>query len=139
MSKHKNNGAPSLLSAGLTITGDLSTEGEMQIDGTVEGNVHAGKLTVGAEARINGDIHAREVAIRGEVHGSITANAVHLALTAKVNGDIMWHQSLGVETGAYFNGQCKHSGKSFEVTSASPAPAAASAFDEAPHRFAQNA
>ena len=132
MSKHKNNGAPSLLSAGLTVTGDLSTEGEMQIDGTVEGTVHAGKLTVGAEARINGDIHAREVAIRGEVHGSITANAVHLALTAKVNGDIMWHQSLGVETGAYFNGQCKHSGKSFEVTSALPAPAADSAF-EAPH------
>lgn len=139
MSKHKHNGAPSLLGADLTVTGDLSTEGEMQIDGTVEGNIHAGKLTVGAQARINGDIHAREVAIRGEVHGSIIADGVHLAQTAKVSGDIVWHNTFGVETGAYFNGQCRHSGKPFEAASASPAPAAAPAFDEAPHRFAQNA
>ncbi|MDA1107401.1 MAG: polymer-forming cytoskeletal protein [Proteobacteria bacterium] len=135
MSKHKSNSAPSLLGAGLTVTGDLSTEGEMQIDGTVEGNVHAGKLTVGAQARINGNLHAREVAIRGEVHGSIRADGVHLAQTAKVSGDIVWHNTFGVETGAYFNGQCKHSDKPFEATSAPPAPAA-SAF-EAPHRSAR--
>lgn len=137
MSKHKHNGAPSLLGADLTVTGDLSTEGEMQIDGTVEGNVHAGKLIVGAQARINGDIRARAAAIRGEVHGSIIADGVHLAQTAKVNGDIVWHNTFGVETGAYFNGQCKHSDKPFKTASVSPAPAA-SVF-EAPHRFVQNA
>ncbi len=136
MSKHKGMGVPSLLGAGLTVTGDLSTEGEMQIDGTVEGDVNAGKLTVGAHARINGDIRAREVVIRGAVRGSITADGVHLALTAKVSGDIVWHKMLGVETGAYFNGQCKHSDKPLEVTSA---PVVADSVFEAPHRFAQNA
>lgn len=136
MSKHKHNGAPSLLSAGLTVTGDISTGGEIQIDGAVEGNIRAGKLTVGEQARITGDIRAQEVAIRGEVRGSIRADGVHLAQTAKVSGDIMWHHSFGVETGAYFDGQCRHSDKPCEATGEPSAPV--SAF-EAPHRFVQNA
>ena len=138
MSKYKHNGAPSILSAGLTVVGDISTAGEVQIDGIVEGSIRAGKLTVGEQAQITGDIRAQEVAIRGEVHGSVRADGVHLAKTAKVNGDIVWHQSLGVETGAYFDGQCKHSDKPCEKPSASEPSVSVSAF-EAPHRLVQNA
>lgn len=136
MSKHKYSGAPSLLSANLAVTGDISTEGEMQIDGTVEGSIRAGKLTVGERARISGDIHAQEVVIRGEVRGSVIADVVHLALTARVNGDIEWHQSLGVETGAYFDGQCKHADK---PSAALSEPSVTVSAFEVPHRLVQNA
>lgn len=134
VSKQKTHGTPSILSAGLTITGDLTTEGEAQIDGILEGNISVGKLTVGEHARITGAINAHEIIIRGEVRGPICADNVHLARTAKVSGDIVWRNALSVETGAFFNGQCQHSDKPLEVTSES----SVSVF-EAPNRLVQNA
>ncbi|MCH7473334.1 MAG: polymer-forming cytoskeletal protein, partial [Gemmatimonadetes bacterium] len=52
----KADGTPSIISANLHIVGNLKTEGEVQIDGLVDGNVNSQKLTVGAEATVNGEI-----------------------------------------------------------------------------------
>lgn len=131
VSKHKPSGAPSILGSDLTITGDLTAEGEMHIDGSVQGNIRADKLTVGEHAHVVGDICVREIIIQGEVRGSISASSVHLAKTAKVSGDIVWQGTLGVETGAYFDGQCKHA----ETATTTPAVTAI----ESPSRRAQNA
>ncbi len=132
LSKHKHSSAPSILGADLTITGDLATEGEMHIDGTVNGNISADKLTVGEYAHVMGDIRTREAIIQGEVRGLINSDIVQLAKTAKVRGNIVWHNTLGVETGAYFDGQCKHADTQtdtgYPITTL-----------ETPDRFAQNA
>ncbi len=81
--------APSLLSADITIRGDLEARGEVQIDGTIDGNVNCGKLVVGEQAMINGGIQAEAVLVRGKVVGKIEANQVELMRTAKVQGDIV--------------------------------------------------
>lgn len=130
VSKHKPSGAPSILGPDLVITGDLAAEGEMHIDGSVQGNIRADKLTVGEHARIVGDICVREIIVQGEVRGAISASSVQLTKTAQVRGDIVWHSTLGVETGAYFDGQCKHA--------ETPTTPAVAAF-ESPSRLAQNA
>lgn len=129
MSKHKHSGAPSILGADLSVTGDLTTEGEMHIDGSVQGNICADKLTVGEQAHVTGDISVREIIVQGEVRGTVSASSVQLANTAKVRGDIVWHSTLGVETGAYFDGQCKHA----------DATATAVTVLDSPGRLAQNA
>lgn len=100
-------GAPSILSAGLQVTGKLVTAGELQIDGEVEGDVAAGRLTIGEHAKVTGDIRAEQIIVQGEVCGNIRARSVQLAKTAKITGDIT-HESLSVETGAYIEGHCKH-------------------------------
>jgi len=100
-------GAPSILSAGLQVTGKLVTAGELQIDGEVEGDVAAGRLTIGEHAKVTGDIRAEQIIVQGEVCGSIRARSVQLAKTARITGDIT-HESLSVETGAYIEGHCKH-------------------------------
>src|SRR3546814_16023037 len=49
---------PSILSAGLTVNGDLVSEGEMQIDCVVNGDVTAVRLAVGENARVVGEVMA---------------------------------------------------------------------------------
>lgn len=97
---------PSVISRGLTITGDLKTDGEIHVDGRVLGDVSCGKLVVGAGAAIEGEITAREVDVHGDVTGCIRGDRVQLAKTAKVLGDI-WHESLSMEAGAHLEGQVR--------------------------------
>lgn len=95
---------PSIVSGNLRIVGDLETDGEIQIDGSVEGNVASQSLTVGDKASICGEVVAGEVEIHGDVSGKIRAGKVRLGKTAKVIGDI-WHEVLSIEPGAHVEGQ----------------------------------
>ncbi|MBT4489111.1 MAG: polymer-forming cytoskeletal protein [Rhodospirillaceae bacterium] len=97
---------PSLVSTDLEISGNLQTPGEIQLDGTVEGDITCGKLMVGEKASITGHIEADEVVIRGKIMGRVKARSVHLANTAHVTGDI-WYDSLAIEAGAFLDGHCK--------------------------------
>jgi predicted acyltransferase (DUF342 family) len=72
----KTNGAPSIISSNLHIVGDLNTNGEIQIDGTVDGDVKGNSLTVGTQATVNGEIFADSVVVRGSVNGRIKADTV---------------------------------------------------------------
>lgn len=138
--------APSILSADLTITGSIFSDGEVQLDGTVEGDVRAGSLSIGEEATVKGEVVAETVVVRGRVEGSVRARQVQLAATARIEGDIV-HATLAVESGAYFDGHCRRSSdplsdKSSEsstltqdkakVSSIPPAPPSSSAASPAP-------
>lgn len=97
---------PSILSAGLTVNGDLTSDGEVQIDCLVNGDVTAARLAIGENAKVVGEVVAEHVLIRGEVVGRIRAKSVELDKTAKVRGDI-WHELLSIAAGAKIEGLCK--------------------------------
>src|SRR5262249_43391567 len=99
--------APSIISADLVVHGALSSSGDIQIDGKVEGNVNSVGLVIGDKAFIQGDVMAEDVTIRGRVKGAIRARKVLLASTCHVEGDIL-HEAFAVETGAFFEGNCRH-------------------------------
>jgi len=99
---------PSLLSTDLFIKGNLATAGDIQIEGSVEGNIKANLLTIGQNAEIKGEIIAEEVVINGSISGTIKGNRVHLTASAKVNGDII-HNSIAIESGAHFEGSIEKS------------------------------
>ncbi len=117
---------PSLISADMRLIGDLVSQGEVQIDGTVEGDIRAKSLLVGESADIKGEILADQVRVHGRVDGQIKARSVHLAQTAHVAGDIL-HESLSIETGAFIEGNCKRMNERRE-----PPAAAAPGGAEAP-------
>ena len=104
----RSSSAPSIISADLVVTGTLTSSGDIQIDGKVEGNVNTSNLVIGEKALIQGDVAAEEVTVRGRVQGSIRARKVLLASTCHVEGDIL-HEAFAVETGAFFEGNCRHS------------------------------
>jgi len=97
---------PSLLSQGLTVNGDLTSDGEVQIDCVVNGDVTAMRLAIGENARVVGEVVADHLLIRGEVIGRIRAKSVELDRTARVRGDI-WHELLSIAAGAKIEGMCK--------------------------------
>ena len=101
-------GVPSLLSAGLEVIGTVKSDGEIQLDGEVEGNIQCKSLVIGSTAVIRGDVMADNVEVRGHVIGQIRAVDVNLPETAHVEGDII-HKTMAVESGAFINGSCWHS------------------------------
>ncbi len=100
--------APSIISSDMVVNGAISASGDIQVDGKVQGDITSGSLTIGEKATVEGEILAEEVIVRGKIIGSIRARKVQLCSTCHVEGDI-YHQALAVETGAYFEGNCRHS------------------------------
>ena len=101
---------PSLISSNVSIVGNIKSDGEIQIDGIIEGDIHTNILEVGKDATINGEIVADKVRVNGTVNGRIKGRSVELFSTARVVGDIM-HEDLAIETGAFLEGHCKRSVK----------------------------
>jgi len=102
----KGVAVPSIISADLKITGNLTSSGDIQVDGAVEGDISSRTLTVGEDAHIDGSIVAESVRVCGQVSGEVRATSVTLAKTARVKGDIA-HQSLSIEAGAYIEGNIR--------------------------------
>jgi cytoskeletal protein CcmA (bactofilin family) len=100
---------PSIISVDLSITGDLASAGDIQIDGAVEGDVKTQTLTIGETGSVKGAIEAETVLVAGKVAGQIRAKTISLGRTARVEGDI-WHDSLSIEAGAQFEGSCRRLG-----------------------------
>ena len=98
--------APSVIGPDLIITGNLTSKGEMQIDGEVQGDIRATNLIVGERARITGTIVSKEAIIRGQVMGSIRSKRVMMQSSSHVEGDV-YHTSLAIEQGAYFEGKSR--------------------------------
>lgn len=95
--------SPSLLSSDLTIKGNVATSGDIQIEGTIEGDVRAHLLTVGESATIRGEVIADDVVVNGRVIGRVRGLKVRLTASAKVEGDIV-HKTIAIESGAHFEG-----------------------------------
>ena len=98
---------PSLVSADLTIVGDITGDADIQIEGRIEGNIKSRALTIGNSGEVKGKVIADDVMISGSFEGHMSAGSVKLAATAKVKGDITVREALSIETGAKFEGQCK--------------------------------
>jgi cytoskeletal protein CcmA (bactofilin family) len=98
--------APSIIGEDLTVTGNVLSKGEVQVDGQIQGDVHCSSLIVGEKAEITGGIVASDVVVRGQVMGSIRGERVTLQSSSHVEGDI-FHQSLAIEQGAFFEGKSR--------------------------------
>jgi len=98
--------APSVLSSDLTVTGNLVTSGDIQIEGTVEGDIRAHLLTVGEGATVKGECVADDVVVNGRVVGCVRGLKVRLTASARVEGDII-HKTIAIESGAHFEGSVK--------------------------------
>jgi cytoskeletal protein CcmA (bactofilin family) len=99
-------GMPSIISQNFRVVGNITSEGDVQLDGTVDGNLKAKSLVVGPTGSIRGEVKADKVQVQGSVTGPVRARTVEIAKTAKLTGDVFYEQ-LTVETGAVIDGACK--------------------------------
>ena len=99
---------PSIIGEDLTIKGNVTSKGEVQVDGEIEGDIRCGSLLLGDKSRVTGGVAAEDVVVRGHLVGSITGLRITLQGQCHVEGDI-FHQSLAIEQGAYFEGKSRRS------------------------------
>ena len=74
-------------------------DGDIQIDGIVDGDVESNLLTIGDSATVNGSVEGEIIRVAGTVNGEITGRIVELTKSARITGDIN-HHSLAIEAGA---------------------------------------
>ncbi len=96
----------SVIDAWLVIAGNLKTEGEILVEGEIQGDVRCIQLVIAADAAVTGNVVAEEVIVYGKVKGSIRAHRVVLKETSVVDADI-YHRALTVERGACFDGSAR--------------------------------
>ncbi|MFB6317578.1 polymer-forming cytoskeletal protein [Saccharicrinis sp. FJH54] len=96
-----------LITSGTRIKGDLSAEGDLRIDGNVEGTINCkGKLVVGPEGTLKGEISCKTAEVMGAIEGQLLVNELlSIKATAKINGDIKTSR-LAIEPNAVFTGTC---------------------------------
>jgi cytoskeletal protein CcmA (bactofilin family) len=99
---------PSIIGDDLTIRGNITSKGEIQVDGEIEGDVRCGSLLLGDKSKVMGGVAAEDVVVRGHIVGSITGLRITLQGQCHVEGDILC-QTLAIEQGAYFEGKSRRS------------------------------
>lgn len=106
-----DTGSVNLIGAGTEITGDINTNGDIRIDGTMSGTlIVKGKLVLGSTGSIEGEISCQNADISGSIKGKIiVSELLTLKSTAKINGDIVTNK-LAIEPGANFTGSCSMGG-----------------------------
>lgn len=99
--------ASTMIGAGTIITGDLESNGDIRIDGTLKGNLKGkAKIIVGAGGVVEGNVEGLQADIMGHVTGTIKVQELlFLHGKTQVNGDI-YAGKLQVEPTAVFNGNC---------------------------------
>lgn len=99
-----------ILGSGTTIVGNIVSQGDVRVDGTLEGNLTTqSKLVIGTTGRIVGEIKCRDCEVAGTVKGKIQVeNLLMLKATAVVEGEIRTSK-LAIESNAVFSGTCSMS------------------------------
>ena len=95
----------SIIGPGMKITGDCETDGAVRIEGTVQGNIRAGKaVVIGKDGLVEGDILTQDAVISGRVKGSLRAESrLEVQSTSRLEGEISAGR-MQVEEGSFLNG-----------------------------------
>jgi cytoskeletal protein CcmA (bactofilin family) len=111
MDKNQNHITPdTIVGPSVKIQGDLNSEGNIQIEGEVEGKINTSEnIQIGQNAKVIAEMKAGNAVIAGEVIGNVhIAGSLILLSTANIKGDITC-SVLRVEDGAIFSGKCSMS------------------------------
>jgi len=104
------NATINLISNGTDIKGDIKSNGDIRIDGSLAGNLSTkGKVVIGPTGRINGEIICKNSEVSGVIEGKIVVGQLlSLKASSKILGDIITAK-LAIEPGARFTGNCNMS------------------------------
>ena len=111
-----------LIGTGTIIDGNINSNGDIRIDGTLKGNLSTkGKVIVGDTGKISGEVNCKNFEVEGSVDGKIiVTDLLSLRSKSKILGDI-YTSKLAIEPGAIFTGKCDMSGSNQNLNASKPA------------------
>ena len=106
----ENTPTINLISTGTDIIGDIKSNGDIRIDGSLTGNLNTkGKVVIGPTGKVKGEIICKNSEVAGIIEGKImVGQLLNLKASSKIVGDIVTVK-LSIEPGAVFSGNCKMS------------------------------
>ncbi|MGC6423044.1 MAG: bactofilin family protein [Flavobacteriaceae bacterium] len=107
MKNQESNGQYSRIEQSTKITGDISSNADFRVDGTLEGSLKTkGKLIIGKEGKIIGEVSCSNADIEGMFSGQLVVlESLSLKTTSNMVGEVSTNKLI-VETGAVFNATC---------------------------------
>ena len=107
MKNNELNGQPNRIERSTKITGEIVSEADFRIDGTLEGTITTtGKVVIGKEGFINGNVNCSFADVEGKFSGKIEVKeSLSLKSTSSVEGEVIIGKLI-VESGASFNAKC---------------------------------
>lgn len=111
----------SVIAASMSMNGDMDGEGDVTIEGKLQGTLRCRKLVVAESGTFEGTVTAQEVTVNGIVKGDITAKVVRLRATATMDGNVR-HEVLEVDAGAKVEGHYSRDLQKAVVTPKTEAP-----------------
>jgi len=102
----KNSGEQGVLGTKLAVVGRVRGEGDLLIEGRVEGDVSvAGQLQLGSGGTVSGSVEAQSLHVAGELHGNVQAEgSVHIVAGGSLRGDVV-ASDLSLDEGGQFSGR----------------------------------
>src|SRR6478752_8574227 len=97
----------SIIAAGTTVEGDITSSGDIRIDGTLNGNIQCNaKVIIGSQGQVKGDITGQQADIMGKVNGTIRVKELLMLKGGSNVAGNLFASKLSIEPSANFNGQC---------------------------------
>lgn len=97
----------SRLAQDLHIKGNLTSKGVVEVQGTVHGDIDAGKLLIGPDGKVTGKVRAETVEVQGHLDGSASCLQFTLRASASAKAQVTY-DTLVIENGATIDGKFKH-------------------------------
>ena len=107
MKNNDINGKHSRIENSTSIKGDIVSEGDFRIDGTLEGSIKTNcKIVIGKEGLVNGSVSCNSADVEGKIKGNLfVSETLNLRSTCHIDGEVVIGK-LMVESGANFNASC---------------------------------
>lgn len=113
MKNSEINGHYSRIEASTKVKGEILSEGDFRIDGTLEGSIKTdGKVVVGKEGNIKGSVSCTNADVEGKINGNLfVSNTLSLKSSSRIDGEVIIGKLI-VESGATFNATCSMNNES---------------------------
>lgn len=114
-----SSGKLSFVGGEVTLTGNLSGQGDLHLDGAVEGDINCNTLILGQSGRVKGNVVAEKATLGGTVGGTVNAHTLIIEKSAKINGDLTY-ENITIETGASVDGRLSKRANKAGASASSP-------------------
>ncbi len=102
-------GGLSFIGAEIVVSGNISGNGDLHLDGAIEGDLSCNTLILGPGGRVQGNIQAATATLAGTVQGAVDARSLTVEKSARIAGDLTY-ENLSIENGAQVDGRLKQRG-----------------------------
>ena len=95
---------PSIISEGFTFEGTITSDGVLNIAGTVRGKVTAKSVLIDASGQVEGELNSEQLVIKGQLKGEVNCDDLNIGPLARVDGAISY-KYIHIQRGSKVSGK----------------------------------